>query len=94
MQPIGYPQGSYGGMNPAYPPMVPQVAPSGSGGSAGYGATDPGFGGIRPASDTRVKKSGGLFPGFGAFSREKTRSIETVSGESAQPTTTGWSWGQ
>lgn len=94
MQPMGYPQGSYGGMNPAYPPMVPQVAPSGSVGSAGYGATDPGFGGIRPASDTRVKKSGGLFPGFGVFSREKTRSIETVSGEGAQPTTTGWSWGQ
>ncbi len=97
MQPIGYPQQGMG-IPPGYPPQLPQVAPGGNRGM-GLGSTGRGFGEVVPAGNT-IQKSGGLFPGLGLFSREKTRTVETISGErpgfpsGPQPTSTGWSWGQ
>ena len=97
MQPIGYPQQGMS-IPPGYPPQLPQVAPSANRGM-GLGSNDRGFGEVVPAGNT-IQKSGGWFPGLGLFSREKQRTVETVSGErpgfssGPQPTSTGWSWGQ
>ena len=97
MQPIGYRQQGMG-IPPGYPPQLPQVAPSANRGM-GLGSNDRGFGEVVPAGNT-IQKSGGWFPGLGLFSREKQRTVETVSGErpgfssGPQPTSTGWSWGQ